>query len=213
MGLKIVIVEDDSFTRLTLESAIREMGFHINLATASASDAISCFNAQITDVVVLDLHLGPGPTGVDIATAYRKRHPTGGVVFLTSYSDPRLLSASVGTLPDNSVYLNKANIGSMADLQAAIESAANPELGSRVATDTQTLANLTPGQLEILRLVAEGLSNAEIAKKTFITEKSVETAISRIAKALNLSADVTRNQRVHIAKVYFRAIGLNVTSE
>jgi DNA-binding NarL/FixJ family response regulator len=69
------------------------------------------------------------------------------------------------------------------------------------------LGKLTATQVETLRYLAEGLSNAEIAKKRFVTERSIEVAISRIAKSLGLAPDATRNQRVHMAKVYFRSSG------
>jgi DNA-binding NarL/FixJ family response regulator len=58
--------------------------------------------------------------------------------------------------------------------------------------------------------VAQGLSNAEIAKRRFIKEKSVELTISRMAKSLGIESNISANQRVHIARVYFRAIGVKV---
>jgi DNA-binding NarL/FixJ family response regulator len=61
--------------------------------------------------------------------------------------------------------------------------------------------------------MAQGLSNAEIAKRRFVTEKSVETAIARLAKIMGVESDPSRNQRVHMAKVYFRALGIDPGGE
>lgn len=80
--------------------------------------------------------------------------------------------------------------------QKAIRSAVPPEF--RQFSDIQ---------IETLRLVSEGLTNAEIAGVRFISEKSVEQTISRIAKILNLSSDAPRNQRVHLARIFFRLTG------
>jgi DNA-binding NarL/FixJ family response regulator len=61
--------------------------------------------------------------------------------------------------------------------------------------------------------VAEGFSNAEIAKRRGVSEKAVEGTIARLASRLSLEKDTALNQRVHIARVYFRAMGLNLGAE
>jgi DNA-binding NarL/FixJ family response regulator len=94
-------------------------------------------------------------------------------------------------------------------LVAAVELAVTGKGKTASPESKAELGKLTSTQVETLRYLAEGLSNAEIAKKRFVTERSVEVAISRIAKALGLGPDATRNQRVHMAKVYFRASGGN----
>jgi len=58
-----------------------------------------------------------------------------------------------------------------------------------------------------LRLVAQGLTNSEIAKVRFVSEKSVEQIVSRIAQHFQLESDKSRNQRVVIAGEYFKWIG------
>jgi DNA-binding NarL/FixJ family response regulator len=66
---------------------------------------------------------------------------------------------------------------------------------------------LTDVQIETLKLVAEGLSNSEIAIQRSVSQKSIEQTIARVAKALGITPDSKSNQRVHIARVYFRSIG------
>jgi DNA-binding NarL/FixJ family response regulator len=159
------------------------------------------------NAVLLDLHLGAGPTGLDVAKELSKTNPETGIVFLTSFEDPRLLNPKLGELPEGSSYLVKGEISEISTLDDAIASALAktgklPSFGS--------LGLLSDTQVETLQLVAQGLSNAEIAKQRFITEKSVEITISRIAKALGITQEPTKNQRVHIAKVYFRSRGINV---
>ena len=68
-------------------------------------------------------------------------------------------------------------------------------------------SGLTDAQVDTLRLLAAGLSNAEIARARFVTEKSVEQAIARAAKRLGVVATTSVNQRVSLARAYFRLIG------
>ena len=66
---------------------------------------------------------------------------------------------------------------------------------------------LTHLQRHTLQLVSEGFSNLEISKQHEVSEKAVEQTIAKIAKALDIPAATNQNQRVHIARVYFRLTG------
>ena len=201
------MLEDENLTRLTLITALRSLGHEVLVEGANAAKFLQGAQSNHLDAVLLDLHLGAGPTGLDISIELRKTNPDIGVVFLTSFEDPRFLNPKLGELPEGSVYLVKSEITQMSVLDDAIAQAMArigqlPPAGMvQVLSDTQ---------IETLRLVAQGLSNAEIAKQRFITEKSVEITISRIAKALGIQNEPTKNQRVHIAKVYFRSRGISV---
>ena len=206
------MVEDDDFTRLMIVTALRSQGIDVVLETAEASTALEQAKSADIDVALLDLQLGKGPTGIDLAVALRRDAPKLGILFLTSYEDPRLLNPNLPELPFGSVYLNKKSISEIETLLEAINLAKQPRavVAKRVSkTKTGPIASLTDTQLETLRLMAQGLSNAEIAKRRYVTEKSVETSIARLAKTMGLVQDPTKNQRVHMAKVYFRALGSN----
>jgi DNA-binding NarL/FixJ family response regulator len=112
-------------------------------------------------------------------------------------------------LPFRSVYLHKNNISDIWNILEALKVSIDKteRIPSGVRTTSSPIAALTDVQLETLRLMAQGLSNAEIAKRRSVTEKSVELAISRLAKTLGVEKDATINQRVHMANVYFRALG------
>jgi DNA-binding NarL/FixJ family response regulator len=69
------------------------------------------------------------------------------------------------------------------------------------------LNELTDIQIETLRLVAQGLSNSEIAKVRFVSEKSVEQIVARIAQHLSIAPDRRRNLRVVLAGEYFKWLG------
>jgi DNA-binding NarL/FixJ family response regulator len=109
-------------------------------------------------------------------------------------------------MPSGSQYLTKRSVSDLNVLLQAIRDSMSTKRTS-ASQPIAAFGDLSDVQIETLRLVAEGLSNAEIAKRRFVKPKSVELTISRVAKALGISHDSSQNQRVHIAKVYFRAVG------
>lgn len=209
MQPRVAIVEDDALTRLTLASALRSQGMTVVIETASGSQAVKEYDLARPHVALLDLHLGAGPTGIDVALALRAKSPTIGIVFLSSFEDPRLLNSNLPPLPFRSVYLNKTQISEIGVLKEALAQSVSKvpiAPGKRKLADTP-LGSLSDVQLETLRLMSQGLSNSEIARRRSVTEKAVELSIARLSKSLGIQKDTTRNQRVHIANVYFRAIG------
>ncbi len=208
MGLRAMVVEDDSFTRLSLVAALEQKGITVVLQTGSAGEAVAASKTTPISVALLDLHLGSGPSGIDVSHALRRVDPKVGIVFLTSFSDPRLMNASLPPLPGGSQYVTKQSVTDINVLFKAINDSMSTKREARPEHNA-AFGNLSDIQIETLRLVAQGLTNAEIAKRRFVKPKSVELTINRVAKALGISADSTQNQRVHIAKVYFRAIGVD----
>jgi DNA-binding NarL/FixJ family response regulator len=217
MNLSALVVEDDDFTRLMIATALQSQGVNIIGQVADAPSALSLASELKPEVAILDLHLGSGPTGLDLSVELRRILPKIGIVILTSFEDPRLLNPNLPDPPRGSIYLNKKSVNDTQVLITALNSAAdsstwnNPN-ASKIGLPG-AVGDLTDVQLETLRLMAQGLSNAEIAKRRFVTEKSVETAIARLAKIMGVESDPSRNQRVHMAKVYFRALGIDTGGE
>lgn len=208
MGLRAMVVEDDNFTRLSLVAALEQKGISVVLQTGSAGEAVKASKTTPISVAILDLHLGSGPSGIDVAHALRRTDPKIGIVFLTSFSDPRLLNPSLPPLPGGAQYVTKQSVTDINVLLKAINNSMSTKREG-IQEHNPAFGNLSDIQIETLRLVAQGLTNAEIAKRRFVKPKSVELTINRVAKALGIPADSTQNQRVHIAKVYFRAIGVD----
>lgn len=209
MQTTVGILEDDPLTRNAIAEALASRGYRVVVKSASAVDFLQSFKKTPMDVVLLDLHLGEGPTGVDVANHIRKASRIIGIVFLTSFSDPRLLSPSLKELPKGSRYVTKSSIEDISLLEKAIGEAIDH--AEQAATRTRSdLEQLTDGQIETLRLVAAGYTNSQIAKDRFVTEKTVEATLNRIAKVLNLTLPSGHNARIHMAQVYFRARGIEV---
>ncbi len=126
---------------------------------------------------------------------------------LTSYSDPRLLSTELPALPQGAIYLVKQEISDTGDLAQAVKRAheASRERGNR--NNRSTRLEITDGQVDVLRLMSEGLSNSEIARRRDVKEKAVEQTISRIAKRLDIPAGSQVNQRAQLVRAYFELTG------
>jgi len=209
VAIKVGVLEDDNLTRLTLSAALEAQGFEVPVSASRAQEFLRGQGERWLDAALLDVHLGSGPTGIDVAIALREKHANIGIVFLTSFEDPRLLNPNLPELPAGSRYLTKLEITNIAMLQTEIELAiAGAQVDLHAAEGK--LKTLSDAQIETLRLVAMGLSNAEIAKRRFVTEKSVETTISRVAKTLGASPGAGKNLRVQLARAYFKGRGLSI---
>lgn len=206
----VLIVEDDNFARMTLSETLARQGMVVVAACESAADAIKIHRGKRPDCALIDLDLGKGPTGLDVANAMRRDNPAVGVVFLTSYRDPRLIASRGQKPPLGTKYLVKADLADATTLVKAIKRSITAKKNSSTwDLPPHNLSALTNTQVETLRLVAEGHSNREIARIRHVTEKSVEQTIARIAKKLGIANRWETNQRVAIAQAFFRNLGLS----
>lgn len=201
-NVRVMLVEDDDFTRVTLAAALKSHGVEVVAAVSDAKTAIKEAVECGAQVGVFDLDLGPGPTGIDAALGVRRLIPDFGIVMLTSYEDPRLFSLSLKSLPHPSAYVVKQSLQDFGYLVAAIRGSIE---GGQEFTVSQV--DLTDAQVETLRLVACGLSNAEIAKVRVVEEKSVEQTVARTAKRIGIPADTSVNKRVALARAFYQLIG------
>ncbi len=206
MVLRVGMVEDDALLRASVSEALdRREGVQVVTCSDQPKDIIDAAQAGSLDVALLDVHLGHGPSGFDIAHSLRRIKPGLGVVFLSSVRDPRLLGYNPAALPTGARYLLKSDVDDIDTIAQALSAAA--EDGYALSDQTAPRVDLTQSQIDILRLVARGLSNAEIAKQRLVTERAVEVAVSRLAKHLNLRENPGLNQRVHIATRFFTEMG------
>ncbi len=207
MTWRVLVVEDDGLTRSSVASALRLQGMEIIGEAAGASDAMRFAQAGNPDIAVLDLDLGAGPNGADIAVALRRLNPAIGIVVLTTYDSPRLLASQAPDLPPRTVFLRKRDIETVADLVRAVRLSAEPR-GRGVISTPGLAENFTDAQLAIMRAVADGLTNAEIARRRNVSERAVEQMMRRIAHRLGLPGDPTAfNQRVQLTRAYLEMTG------
>ena len=205
--VRILLVEDDPLLRTALSTALTGDWSRIVGVAESAAQAMDIAADTPFDVLLSDLDLGAGPTGAVLAHARRRERPSLGIVVLTSYSDPRLVGTKLSQLPPGTDYVMKQSIHDLDVLRSAVVRAALRGSAPNLPDQTLERQPLTDTHIETMRLIAEGLSNAEIAERRFVTEKSVEVTVSRILKQLGIEADRSRNARVEIARTYYAMAG------
>ena len=207
--IRIIVVEDDAFTRATMKAALQLQGIEVIHDTSNVTSAMKIARTARPEAAVIDLDLGKGPNGIDLAVGLRNAIPEIGIVLLTGFVDPRLLDPEIGKLPKGSKYLIKQKISNIEVVYDAIlDSIASVKKGgSRKDVLIPTL-DLPSAQLETLRLIALGYPNDRIAKERGITEKSVEQSISRLVQHFQIS-DSEQNKRVALARIFFKASGSN----
>jgi DNA-binding NarL/FixJ family response regulator len=207
---KLLIVENDAFAGNFMSKSLSDAGFSNILVADTAVHAMRIFREINPDAVLIDIELGTGPNGIDLARAFRKVKDTVGVVFLTSIVDPRLIDLKGAEIPNSSIYLSKSLVSGLTEiadsLHESIVIGKNKSEGF-VVKHKNSSTELTNGQCELIRLIAQGLSNKEIAKSKFVTVKSVENSIARLAKKLEFKDENTNSQRVLIARRYYQLIG------
>ena len=210
--LQVVLVEDDDFTRGLLSTSLAAQGLIIIGSAANASEGLKLILDLLPDVVLLDLNLGKGPNGLDLAATVRQRAPQVGIVMLTSIEDPRLLGPNLLQAPAGVEFLIKREMGDINNVVVALENAkrdAAAPLGSRArAAGVPRVKEFTDSQIETMRLVSLGHTNSQIASRRAVSEKSVEQMISRIFSQMSLPViPEGQNQRVSISRLYYRLMG------
>lgn len=210
--LTVLIVEDDPFTRATLATTLESLGFDVVAAEAQASRGLAAAKDTSPAVAVLDLDLGEGPTGIDLAHRLRDLLPTIGIVVLSTYAEPRLMGHSQAALPVNAIYLVKRTVTDPEILARAVRMSVDAEVlagatPAAAAEGADVIEKLTDQQIDLMRLVAAGYSNAEIARRRSVEVPTVEKAMARLIRQLNLKGHADINQRVLIAQKYYELTG------
>lgn len=203
-----MVVEDDDFVRGLVSHALSKSGFEV-LSVSSVVEATRAFEDFDPDALVVDIHLGPGPTGMDLAHALAARSPGLAVLAVSNY--PSAVAAGVGDqLPDSFAFVCKSDLETPEILLTSLESVLANRAVSMLDTSgaPSPLGGLTPAQIEVLALMAAGWTNAEIANQRGATQRSVEAMSHRIFSRLGVNDDPRKSPRVEAVKLYSQVFGV-----
>ena len=203
---RILIVEDDPFVQMTLAKALESGNFEIIARVATAIEAMHIAKSELIEVAILDLDLGPGATGIDVAHALRQHNKNIGLILLTSYTDPRISDPSSRALPQGTIFLTKSRLSDMHELTTAILQVKVWPLDSKRNAAPER-SQLTEVQIEVLRMLAEGATTSEIATQQGVSQKAVEATITRLHNLLGLAKSNKLNPRVQLVRAYFALSG------
>ena len=211
----IVVVENESLLRDLIARSLEGAGFHVSTA-ANAADAKRAVKAADPDACVVDIELGSGPNGFDFADYLGRESPDVGVVFLTNLPDPRFVDRDLKTVKQNQAYLRKSQLVDSKELVEAVNAVlkeVNVTNYRHDKNEDRQLAALSRRQISVLKLVADGYSNAQIAEVRGTTVRAVEGMISRIFNSLGVDAAGSGNARVEATKLYLSAAGAVTADE
>jgi len=218
MNERVLVVVDDGFELSTLVPALRLHEMDIIGEARSESMALNLLHRLQPDVVLLDMHVA-GISAIKIAVNLRKSKPNIGLVILESCSDVRLLGDRHIDIPVGTKLILKKSATDILVLCAAISEARdsatagqdvswiNGSVSMPEKSMQSLLAHLTDAQVQTLRLVADGFTNAQIGRVRYTSEKAVEQIISRTAQVLEIYPDRNRNMRVQLVNEYYRWLG------
>ena len=202
---RILIIDDDALIRSSLSTALNSLGIEVVGSGTTAREALNIATERKPDVALLDMDLGVGPNGIDIANAIRKQLPGIGLVFLSSFSSPKF-APNFEQMPIGSRFLTK---GEMSDMQMLVNRILQAKKYPLIhdSSKRNDQIELTSQQVTLLKYLAEGLTTSEIASRLSISEKGVEANIARLQTILDVHKSSEKNLRVSLARAYFRLTG------
>ena len=207
LSRQIIVVENEALLRDLIAKSLELAGFSV-ITAANAADAKRAFAASDPDGMVVDIELGLGPDGFDLAAAVSAESPETGIVFLTNLPDPRVIGKDTADMPKNAAYLRKSNLvdsNDLVDALNAVLTGGDLEGFRHDLLASRPFAALSRKQLEVLRLVANGLSNQQIAAQRNTSVRAVEGIVSRTFESLGIDVQAEGNARVEASMKYFSA--------
>lgn len=210
MERRILIVEDDPMTRGMLSDKLETEGFTV-FSAASAAQGYDLCLLHDPDGVVLDIDLGFGPTGFDLADALRLEQPDLAILFLTSLPDARFAGRDANSLPKGVGYLRKEHLLQKGLLIQTLDTVLRGKAGIAERDDRdpeRPLGTLSASQVAVLRMVALGKSNQQISEERGTSRRAVQLLVKRALGALGVNDDEEGASRVVAARRYMIAAGI-----
>lgn len=214
-ALRVVVADDDVLLREGLASLLDRSGFDVVGQAADATELLALVRDQAPQLAVVDIRMPPTHTteGLDAAKVIRTESPDIGILVLSAHVDvehaTELLASGHGI-----GYLLKTRVTDVNDFVETLEriakgaSVVDPALVSELVSARRRddpLAALSAREREVLMLMAEGRSNAGIARRLWVTEGTVEKHVRSILTKLNLPEAGDDHRRVRAVITYLEA--------
>lgn len=216
--LRVIVADDNYIVREGTRRLLHDTGeVDVLAAVADAEELLSAVRREDPDAVVVDIRMPPThrTEGIAAARTIRERHPRVGVVVLSGHADPAYATELFADGTDGLAYLLKDNVGDSEELLRALRATAaggsvvDPAvvagLVARRARTTSKVQRLTERELQVLRAMAEGHTNANIAAALCLSESAVAKHINAIFAKLDLNSTETAVHRRVAAVLAFLA--------
>jgi DNA-binding NarL/FixJ family response regulator len=216
--VRIVIAEDLTLLRDGLTRLLRDNGFEVVGAVSDGDALVTAVLIERPDVAIVDVRLPPSfrDEGVRAALTLREQAPETAIMIVSQYVEHAYATELIADGRGGIGYLLKDRILDVDDFVAAVRrvgvggTALDPEVVAQLLArgSDGPLAVLTPRELEVLGLMAEGRSNAAIADRLVLTVGSVEKHVANIFAKLRLPPSPEDHRRVLAVLAYLRADGV-----
>ena len=202
MTIKVYIFGEDGFTNNTLVGSLSMLGFIVIGENDNDSVASKMICNHQPDVVVMHLD-HERIKALELAQDVRKNFPDMGIVFISKSVDLRLLGVTKKSLP---LGVSVVQISKHRDLDFLKSKIVESVAITKNQTELKRYLGFTDAQIETIGLMAAGNANSEIAKMRYVSEKSVEQMLARIALMLEIPFDHKYNSRVRILNSYYELL-------
>jgi DNA-binding NarL/FixJ family response regulator len=210
MALRVLVAEDSLLVREGITRLLdRQPDLEVIGECADLPSLRNELAAHVPDVLVTDVRMPPTLTdeGIQVAVELRRTNPDVGVVVLSQYAEPAYANDLLAGGSSGRAYLLKERVSEPDQLAHAIRTVASGGsvidpavvdllVSASTKRPASPLVNLTPRELQVLDLVAQGKSNAGVAAALFLTERAVEKHINTLFAKLGLAATPDVNRRV-----------------
>jgi DNA-binding NarL/FixJ family response regulator len=199
-----------------IASLLAGKGFEIVGQSGTAEDLLLKVRSYSPDVAIVDIKMPPTQTdeGLRAAKEIREKHPETAVLVLSQYVEEGYALELLQDSAEGVGYLLKDRVYDLADFVAAVKrvagggSALDPSVVSQLVgrrRGENPLDDLSPREREVLQLMAEGLSNAAIGARIFLTERGVEKHVTSIFQKLRLPVAADTHRRVLAVVAFLRS--------
>lgn len=205
--MRVMIAEDSVLLREGLTRLLDEDGMTVTAAVGDGEALLRAVAGDPPDVCVVDVRLPPTFTdeGIRAALVLRAQWPDVGVLVLSQYVEERYAVELIGGRSRGVGYLLKDRVSDVADFHEALARVAaggtvlDPEVVAQLLVRSRRqdpLASLTRRETEVVRLMAEGRSNAAIASALVVTERAIEKHVTSIFAKFDLPVAEDDHRRV-----------------
>jgi len=205
--VRVVVADDVMLVRSGLARLLEDAGVQVVGEAADADALLALVARQKPDVAIVDIRMPPthSDEGLVAARRIRDEHPSTAVVVLSQYVEPRYAERLLADQPGGLGYLLKERVSNIAVLVDALrrvtegECVIDPTIVAQLMRGRRPdspLERLTNRERDILALMAEGRSNAGIARELGISERTVEAASAVVFQKLDLEPSPDLNRRV-----------------
>lgn len=209
--MRIVIAEDAALIREGLKSLLHTAGHDVAAAVENGDDLLDAVRTHDPDISIIDVRMPPTYTdeGIHAARALRAIDPTEPILVLSQIVSGRAAADLLSDGDGGIGYLLKDRVGNVEEFLTALDTIADggqvidPQVVRKLLRHRSRLDDLTPREIDVLALMAEGKTNTAIAQILVVSDAAVAKHINRIFAKLDLGDD-TAHKRVQAVLTYLR---------